>query len=64
MGTMNTDQTGQMPRLICVFAGRTCHFVGFAMRRLITVSLTGNTHTLLVSMTVWVVSLRGNFYDY
>ena len=28
------DQTGQMPRLIGVFAGRTCHFVGFIMRRL------------------------------
>ena len=29
----DSDQTG-MPRLICVFAGRTCHFVGFVMRRL------------------------------
>ena len=27
-------QTGRMPRLICVFAGRTCHFVGFVTRRL------------------------------
>ena len=27
--------TGRMPRLIGVFAGRTCHFVGFVMRRLI-----------------------------
>ena len=27
-------QTGRMPRLIWVFAGRTCHFVGFIMRRL------------------------------
>ena len=26
---------GRMPRLIWVFAGRTCHFVGFGMRRLI-----------------------------
>ena len=26
--------TGWMPRLIWVFAGRTCHFVGFVMRRL------------------------------
>ena len=24
-----SDQTGQMPRLIWVFAGSTCHFVGF-----------------------------------
>ena len=29
------DQTGWMPRLICVFAGRICHFVGFVMRPLI-----------------------------
>ena len=26
-----SDQTGWMPRLICVFAGRTDHFVGFLM---------------------------------
>ena len=26
------DQTGRMPRLIWVFIGRTCHFVGFVMR--------------------------------
>ena len=30
----DADQTGWMPRLICVFAGHTCHFVGFVMRRL------------------------------
>ena len=29
------DQTGQKPRLIWVFTGRTCHFAGFVMRRLI-----------------------------
>ena len=28
----HSDQTGQMPRLIRVFAGRTCHFVTFVMR--------------------------------
>ena len=33
----DSDQTGRMPRLNCVFAGRTCHFVGFVMRRLICV---------------------------
>ena len=27
------DQTGRMPRRIWVFAGRTCHFVGFVMSR-------------------------------
>ena len=30
----DSDQTGRMPRLIRVFARRTCHFVGFDMRRL------------------------------
>ena len=34
MLTAKTDQTGRMPRLIWVFIGRTCHFVGFVMRRL------------------------------
>ena len=29
-----SDQTGWMPRLIWVFAGRTCHFDGFVMLRL------------------------------
>ena len=31
----DSDQTGRMPRLIWVFAGRTCHFVGFVMSWLI-----------------------------
>ena len=31
----DSDQTGRMPRLIWVFAGRTYYFVGFVMRRLI-----------------------------
>ena len=34
MRTAKTDPTGQMPRLICVFAGRTGHFVGFVVLRL------------------------------
>ena len=28
----DSDQTGRMPSLIWVFAGRTCHFVGFLVR--------------------------------
>ena len=28
----DSDQTGQTPRLIRVFVGHTCHFVGFVMR--------------------------------
>ena len=31
----DSDQTGRMPRLIWVFDGRTDHFVGFVVRRLI-----------------------------
>ena len=31
----DSDQTGQMLRLIWVFTGCTCHFVGFVVRRLI-----------------------------
>ena len=31
----DSDQAGRMPRLIWVFAGRTCHFVGFVMRQFI-----------------------------
>ena len=30
----DSDQTGRMPRQIWVFAGRTCHCVGFVTRRL------------------------------
>ena len=30
----DSGQTRRMPRLIWVFAGRTCHFVGFVIRRL------------------------------
>ena len=31
----DSDQTGRMPRLIWVFAGCTCHFVGFVTMQLI-----------------------------
>ena len=30
----DSDQSGRMSRLICVFAERNGHFVGFVMRRL------------------------------
>ena len=30
----DSDQTGRMHRLSCVFAGPNGHFVGFVMRRL------------------------------
>ena len=35
----DSDQTGRIPRPIWVFAGRTCNFVGFVMRRLTFISL-------------------------
>ena len=31
VGSEDSDQTGRKPRLICVFAGRMRHFVGFIM---------------------------------
>ena len=34
-GSEDSDQSGRMPRLIWVFAGRTCHFVGLVTMRLI-----------------------------
>ena len=34
----DSDQTGRMPKLICVYAGRTCQFVGFVMLWLICIS--------------------------
>ena len=34
----DSDQTGQLPRLIWVFAGRTSHFVGFVIRWLMSMS--------------------------
>ena len=37
----DSDQTGRMPRLISVFAGPTCHFIGFVVCWL-------NYHTILV----------------
>ena len=35
----DSDQTGRMPRMIGVFAGRTNHFVGFVMRLLMYIVL-------------------------
>ena len=49
----NSDQTGGMPRLIRVFAGRTCHFVGFIVRRLNYVS------RILVTRVMTLFSQRG-----
>ena len=50
----DSDQTGRMPRLIGVFAGRTCHFVGFVMRRLIWWSLNESSQQFSVRTNLWV----------
>ena len=47
----DSDQTGRMPRLICVFVGRSGHFVGFVMRRLM-YSLQLNRLASKASLTV------------
>ena len=44
MQTAKTDQTGQMPRLIWVFAMRTGHFVGFVMLQLICLTQQAGFH--------------------
>ena len=52
-------QTGQMPRLIWIFAGCTCHFVGFVMRRLIsffTIILLPNGRLISLNQNVKFIS--------
>ena len=41
----DSDQTGRMPRLIWVFVGSTCHFVGFVVRLLKSL-----LHMILIAM--------------
>ena len=49
----DSDQTWQMARLIWVFAGRTCHFVGFVMRRLILCGfVVSTTRRFMLSLTL------------
>ena len=43
-----SDQTGRMPRLIRAFTGHTCHFVGFVMRQLISVTLYLHTGRMIM----------------
>ena len=42
----DSDQTERMPRLIGVFAGRTCHIVGFVVTRLTNCLHTVNNYLL------------------
>ena len=51
-----SDQTGRMPRLIWVFAERTCHCVGFVMRRLIW-SITEAGEKLQKDLADWLKTL-------
>ena len=61
----DSDQTGRMPRLIWVFAGRTCHFVCFVMRRL--------TYRMLItkifikwskSVISWTLNMKSNINEF
>ena len=49
----DSDQIGQMPRLIWVFAGRTGHFVGFVMN-----SLKYHSTISIFYITVIIISLQ------
>ena len=71
----DSDQTGQIPGLIRVFAGCTCHFVGFVMRWLILpcmetkLSTTQKfqykaTVTYLLINELKLVSEKALFWDY
>ena len=56
----DSDQTGWMPRLIWVFAGRTCYFVGFEMRWLIFfnfVVLIGLENVIMITKCVLSMSV-------
>ena len=56
----DSDQTGQMPRrLIWVFAGRTGHFVGFVVRRLI---WTGISSFLWHFTAPWRIAMKPTIY--
>ena len=50
----DSDQTGQMPRLIWVFAGRACHFVGFLNYVVKTNAVRTEGQTLYTLQTVFV----------
>ena len=53
---MDSDQTGRMPRLIWVVAGRTCDFVGFVMRWLIHCAM--NDICISISALFVVVAIK------
>ena len=53
----DSDQTGRMPGLICVFAGGTCRFVGFVMRRLIWQRNLRQTNTHIVKLPIFKIKV-------
>ena len=59
----DSDQTGRMPRLIWVFAGRTCHFICFVMKWLIYVLrlLIQCTQKRLQTSALWAEPETGRF---
>ena len=64
----DSDQTVQMPRLILVFAGCTCHFVGFVMWQLIyfwdfrAMPSWQNTVNLVFFTCIWAMSCENVSY--
>ena len=58
----DSDQTGWMPRLIWVFAGRTCHFVGFVMRRLKWQNWSSANRIYVESTVIWTASSEFGTY--
>ena len=60
-----SDQTGHMPRLIRIFAGRPCHFVGFVMRRLICCTCKRNKSWLVTGFCfLWCHTVPGSLMFY
>ena len=57
--TAKTDQMGQMPRLMWVFAGRTCHFVGFVMLWLIYFFEWRFNRSM--KQNIWAITQKRNF---
>ena len=61
----DSDQTGRMPRLIWVFAGCICRFVGFVMRWVIcfkTFYLVPKTHALSYILSIFIIIIIIYYY--
>ena len=56
----DSDQTGSMPRMIWVFAGRTYHFVRFVMRRLKSNKLKPSETFLMILQKYNSISIRAS----